>query len=286
MDGVRGARLPPLVALVGLTGVGKSTAMRALAAAAPGALALPDRRELADRIVIPEAQRLAGEAPRPVRDRLERFRLTARYRDQNPGGLAHALQRYLLAAELPPADLLLFDNLRGESEVRFAVDAFPGCRFVVLEAAPDVRVLRLAGRRDAFDRVAEPPNGGPQGTAGGAAPARGDVVDRVRKPPSGGPQGAGPGASAGAHAEPLVRRLRTVPGLADLTDLRALAAAALDLEPEAVITGARVVAEESRNYDPAAAWGCLAALPRRRRIRLDTGGLSPAEVADRIRSWL
>lgn len=238
----------PLVVLVGLTGVGKSTAVQAMRTAVPGAAVLPNRRELADRIVIPDAQRLAGEPLEPVRDRLQRFRLSARYAEAHPGGLAHALERYLSReGEALDAPLLLFDNLRGEAEVAYACERFPGARFIVLEAPAAMRVLRLAGRHDAFDRTE---------SASGPAPAA------------------------------LLARLERVDGLAGLLDLRGLAADAEGLDPEAVETGARVVAEESLHYDIGATWRRLEALPTEQRIRLDTGRLSPHQVGDRLVAWL
>lgn len=248
---------PGLVIFVGLTGAGKSTAVKALRAAAPGALLLPNRRELADRVLIPEAQRLAGEDVRPVRDRIERFRLSARYREAHPGGMAHALQRYLESRDVPSTvSLLIFDNLRGDDEVGFAAAAFDNARFVVLEAPVEARILRLAGRHDAFDRIAP-------GTA----------------PPA-------PGAEAAPEPHGLAERLAEVPGLARLTDPVALLAAARGLDPDTVLTAARIVSEESAHYDEAAAWARLAALPERRRLRLDTGGVSVSEVAARLRAWL
>ncbi|MEJ2667624.1 MAG: ATPase [Deinococcales bacterium] len=246
---------PELVIFVGLTGAGKSTAVEALLSAVPGALLLPNRRALTDRIVIPEAQHLAGEDVRPVTDRIERFRLTARYREAHPGGMAHALQRYLEDRDVPSTvPLLVFDNLRGDDEVGFAADAFDGARFVVLEAPAEARILRLAGRHDAFDRAAAAPE--PAGPA-------------VAAEPSG-----------------LAARLADVPGLGRLTDPAALLRAARGLDPDAVLTAARIIAEESAHYDDAAAWARLAALPASRRLRLDTGGLSAAEVAGRLRAWL
>jgi hypothetical protein len=241
-----------LLIVVGLTGVGKSTALEALRATVAGARLLPNRRALADALVIPEAQRLEGEPQQPVRDRLERFRLTARYRRAHPGGMAHALQRYL-ASDVPGASdarLLLFDNLRGEDEVGYAAEAFPGARFVALEAPAAVRVLRLAGRGDAFDRV-------------------------------------GPGEAAhDATHDALLARLQRIEGLERLADLPRLATDAAGLDPDAVETGARVVAEESLHYDPAAAWHRLEPLPERRRLRLDTGRLEPREVARRLASGM
>ncbi|MEX2540873.1 MAG: hypothetical protein WD314_03665, partial [Trueperaceae bacterium] len=171
--------------LVGLTGVGKSTVLPVLLAGRTGAL-LPDRRELTDRLIIPEAQRLAGQEPAPVSDRLERFRLTARYREAHSEGIVHALVRHLnslapverralestaatarLSTQRPGAGQSnesgrgepVFDGLRGVEEVTAATKRFPSARFLMLEARPETRIARLAGRSDAFDRVA-PGRGG------------------------------------------------------------------------------------------------------------------------------
>jgi len=249
-----------LLIVVGLTGVGKSTTLEALLKVVPGARLLPNRRALADALVLPEAQRLEGEPPQPVRDRLERFRLSARYRRAHPGGMARALERFLASegSRAAGAPLALFDNLRGEDEVAYAVGAFPDARFVVLEAPAAVRVLRLAGRRDTFDRV---------GSGGAASDAARDVT------------------SAADH-DGLLARLQRVDGMASLADLSRLAADAAGLEPDAVEAGARVVAGESLHYDPVGAWSRLEPLPEHRRLRLDTAQLTPQQVVGRLASWL
>ncbi len=253
-----------LLIVVGLTGVGKSTTLEALRTTVPGARLLPNRRALADALIIPEAQRLEGVPQQPVRDRLERFRLTARYRRAHPGGVAHALERYL-ASDAPGASdapLALFDNLRGEDEVGYAVEVFAHARFVALEAPAAVRVLRLAGRGDAFDRV-----------------GAGDAVHHA-------PNDEAHHEAHGAMRDALLARLQRIEGLERLTDLARLAADAARLDPDAVATGARVVAEESLHYDPLAAWQRLEPLPAHRRLRLDTGRLDPRQVARRLASWL
>jgi hypothetical protein len=140
-----------LVFLLGLTGVGKSTAAAALTRR--GYALLPNRRALTDLLIIPEMQRADGQNPHPVYDRLERFALTRRYRERYPGGMVHALCRYL-EAEPPGTQPLAFDNLRGSEEAQAAVQAFPEARFILLDAPPMTRLLRLVGRQDAFDRVA------------------------------------------------------------------------------------------------------------------------------------
>lgn len=132
------AREVPLLVLVGLTGVGKSTLVEAL-----GLPRLPDRRELVDRYVLP---RYGATPPIP---REERFRLTRRFREEFPGGVAEVLAR----GYVPPKPLLLFDGLRGEREVAYALDNLPKALFVVLHAREATRLKRLLSRRDAFDRV-------------------------------------------------------------------------------------------------------------------------------------
>lgn len=150
-----------LIFLAGLTGAGKSTVLPVLLG--PGARsALPDRRQLTDTIIIPKALQLAGSKPGPVTDRLERFRLTALYRDEHPEGIVHALRQHLEAAQV--AEGAVFDGLRGRSEVTAADRSFPGARFLMLEALPETRIERLAGRADNFDREA----------------GRGEADDRLR----------------------------------------------------------------------------------------------------------
>jgi hypothetical protein len=151
LDAPRGAaRLGglPLVVLVGVTGVGKSTALAALKRR-PLRL-LPDRRDLTDAVMILP---LAGQ---PVTDRQERFALTARYRQTHPGGMAQALGELHLdggsLGELGRAPLV-FDGLRGLDEVRYAAGHGPAWRFVNLYAPDLLRLRRLLGRADAFDGV-------------------------------------------------------------------------------------------------------------------------------------
>lgn len=148
-----------LIFLMGLTGVGKSTAVGALQASGVPLTLLPNRRALTDELILPEMQRAAGGPVQPVTDRLERFELTRRYRERYPGGMVHALGHYLAGRyfEVHPSkaqETLLFDNLRGLAEARAATQTFPGARFVLLDAPPLVRLLRLVGRHDYFDQVA------------------------------------------------------------------------------------------------------------------------------------
>ncbi|WP_415789023.1 ATPase [Deinococcus saxicola] len=142
----------PLTVLVGVTGVGKSTALEALRELG-GQRVLPNRREVTDAVMI------WPQVGRAVTDREERFALTAQYRAAHPGGMAQALGSLLADTRhwgLSP----LFDGLRGLDEVRHAAQRFPAWRFVALGAPDAVRVRRLLGRADRFDQVAGTATGG------------------------------------------------------------------------------------------------------------------------------
>jgi len=233
---------------VGLTGVGKSTIASLLLRSRPQLQPLPNRRELANRVVLPDAQRLSGETVRPVNDRLERFRLTAVYRRAHPGGMAHALERYL-AKQPPGIEELLFDNLRGVEEVGYAVQAFPRARLLLLTADPVSRVLRLVKRNDPFDA---------------AATTSTDGSSRLSLT-----QLEGAAAVFGPS------------GLADLT------ASSAGISEEAVLRAARIVIEEQRNYDNAAAAALLtAARDPRDYLVIDTSRLEPSGIIARLTAWL
>ncbi|GGK93683.1 ATPase [Deinococcus radiotolerans] len=231
----------PLTVLVGVTGVGKSTALAALTGTDAGMRVLPDRREVTDTVMI-----LPATGGAPVRDREDRFRLTAAYRDAHPGGMAQALGS-LLADVRHWGEAPVFDGLRGLEEVRFAAQAFPAWRFVALGAPDAVRVRRLLGRADAFDQVG----------AGGGGALREDL-----------------GALTGVDA---------VFTPAELDDLAALAQAGF--APADVLAKVKIVVSERRNYDPVAAEAFLRTLPPARALVLDTVALDPAGVAAAVRAW-
>lgn len=133
-------REQPMLVLVGVTGVGKSTTLEALHRLGVGFQALPDRREITDAVIF------GGER---ITDRAKRFERTAAFRASHAGGMAQALEQVSVTMSPP----ILFDGLRGLAEVTHAAQAFPLARFVALDAPDTVRVSRLLGRGDAFDAV-------------------------------------------------------------------------------------------------------------------------------------
>ena len=162
-----------LLIIVGVTGVGKSTTVDALADAARSSSAraftlLPNRRELTDQLIIGHLQMRDGQPVALIRDRRTRFEYTRRYRALYPGGMAHALSQ-LLVAPIVLNGLLVFDGLRGENEVMNAALQLPNARFVVLDAPDIVRVQRLLGRGDLFDQVG-PPNKQPNANGHSTSP--------------------------------------------------------------------------------------------------------------------
>lgn len=244
----------PLLILVGLTGVGKSTTVRHLQQMVP-ALLLPNRRTLTDHLIISHLQELDGRPHTPVTDREERFAMTRRYRSLFPGGMAHALSKLLMRVESPRARLI-FDGLRGAPEVAAATTLLPHARFVILDAPDVVRVQRLLGRADVFDQVTAPPKRGPLPTRAGAPPA----------------------------ASPLLARGIILPDspftAAEETELAAL----LDtgIAPADLQAKLTIVAAERRNYDAGETTRTLTKLAAHRTLYLDTTKATPAACAAQI----
>ncbi|WP_309573353.1 ATPase [Deinococcus sp.] len=226
-----------LTVLVGVTGVGKSTALGALT----GERALPDRRRVTDAVMI------LPRAPQGVADREERFRLTAEYREAHPGGMAQALGS-LVGDTRHWGRRPVFDGLRGLDEVQYAAGTYPAWRFVALGAPDAVRVRRLLGRADSFDRVKT-------GAAGTDLRAALDALSGI----------------AAVFTPPQLD------ALAALTD-EGFAAAD-------VLAKVRIVVSERRNYDPAAAEAFLATLGPKRALLLDTVALNAAQVGQAVRAW-
>ena len=248
----------PLLVLAGVTGVGKSTTLERLARRLPCVL-LPDRREIADRVVFPSVQDELGEPRHAVRDRVERFRLTARYRQLHSGGMAHALSR--LRVDPAALDgLLVFDGLRGADELEWAIEHLPRACFLALDAPEPVRLARLLGRAEGFDhtdRVGAVPV-----AAGQNAPG---VVESLLA--------AAPGLDA-VMPRPELERLLLSPQLAEVSI-------------EEIARKAAILVEEARNYDPRAVVRVLESqIGPERRLIVDTSTTAPDEVVERVAKWL
>ncbi|MEZ4729520.1 MAG: AAA family ATPase [Caldilineaceae bacterium] len=249
----------PLLILVGVTGVGKSTTLARLQQQTACFSLLPDRRELTDRLIIAYLQTMDGLPVQPVTDRLERFAYTRRYHQLFPGGMSHALSQLLVAPTVHP-DWLIFDGLRGEAEVAHAAHALPQARFVVLDAPDLVRVTRLLGRSDSFDRI-RPTSAQDSGSA-----AQADTLAAL---------GVADGDALFTPAE--VRSLRQLllppwgTGNVTLADLRAKL---------------QIVIEERRNYDPQAALTYLTQQVALRTLVIDTTITSPDAAAQQIVDWV
>ena len=234
--------------LLGLTGVGKSTAVNALQESGTSLILLPNRRALTDDLIIPEMQRAVGNAVKPVTNRLERFELTRRYRKTHPGGMVHALLKYFETHPYGGEKTLLFDNLRGLEETQAAVQTLPNARFILLDAPPLVRLLRLVGRHDRFDRVA---------------------ATRLENT---------------SFAEQLleIKGLETVFDPYEVARLEARGVPETDL-----LRAARIIVGEAQHYDMDAAAAYLRETQTTETfLYLDTADLSPDAVQAQVRAWL
>jgi len=146
-EGWRAATALGLVVLVGLTGSGKTTLLSCLEKRFGGPAILPDRRWLTDQVILPLYRK-----GRRVTNRIDRFKLTGRFRDEHPGGMAEILARLALPRGIETAPVI-FNGLRGENEVAYACRSLPRARFIALTAPDFVRLRRLVERRDAFDKT-------------------------------------------------------------------------------------------------------------------------------------
>jgi dephospho-CoA kinase len=241
----------PLIILVGLTGVGKSTVISLLRSELDFTL-LPDRRKITDDLIIMSLQEEDGYVPAPVTDRVKRFEYTARYRAKHPGGMAHALSR-LAIDPARAASLILFDGLRGLNEVQYATGYFPQARFIVLDAPDIVRLGRLLKRADTFD------------TTKLSTSLQGQNIVKALS------------AIANIEAVFTEEQLRQIGSMAYYNDLSI----------EDVVKKASIIVEERRNYDSSTARVYLASvLPPKQVLVIDTAAHSPEAVAGQIKEWL
>ena len=238
----------PLVVLVGVTGVGKSTTLEHLAQLRPFEL-LPDRRELTDAFIF------GGEK---IADRTERFRRTRAFREQHPGGMAAVLAQ--LTLEQTPSCPVLFDGLRGLEEVKHAAQ-FDGWRFVLLDAPDFERARRLIGRGDVFDNIVS------------------NNADVNR---------AGANSVALEGEDGTLETLKALEGVYEVfTERELLELSQINSATWEIVSKIKIVLEERRNYDPRAARDyLLETLDFSRVIYLDTLMFSPLEVAGRLLEWL
>jgi hypothetical protein len=81
----------PLLIIVGLTGVGKSTVLSHLTEESFDLTLLPNRRTLKDEIII--SQMAEDEQSLLEFCRIQRFNYTRQYRQKFPGGMAHVLSQ-------------------------------------------------------------------------------------------------------------------------------------------------------------------------------------------------
>ena len=235
-----------LIFVVGLTGVGKSSSLEGVYAQRPITL-LPNRRELTDQIIIPEVQRWDGQPVVSVTDRLERFDYTRRYRERHSGGVVHALKGYLEHTPLSEDAPVLFDNIRGEDEVRYALNTFANSRFIILDAPPLERLKRMASRKDSFDQV----------------------------------------RATRLENDTFIANVQTVPDadtVFDLYEVARLEAAGYD--EDALLTGVRIISREQVDYDAQAALSVLEHLPETRLLYVDTSKRPLEDVVALLVAWL
>jgi dephospho-CoA kinase len=234
--------------IIGLTGVGKSTTLKALQSSTMNFELLPNRRELADTVIIPKVQKAESKESKLEKDRLERFRLTARYREMYPGGMVHALQVYLAHHQNSEAQNLIFDNIRGLKECKAAVEMFASSRFIFLDAPAMVRLKRLIGRGDSFDQV----------------------------------------AATRLENDSFIEKLLALEGAEKVFDVYEIARLdTTGVDESKILDAVEIILTEHKNYNSEDAANYLKnKLDSKRLLYLDTSQLSIDKVTGRIQEWL
>lgn len=145
-----------MVMLVALTGTGKTTTLNQLAeisndGASDALKIIPSRREIADWIAIPTAQVLLNEPIQPVTDRVQRFHYTRTFAEQVSGGMARAFSWVNVSTNYQGH--ILSEGIRGENEIRYALEHCLGWHIIELALHPMIRLKRLSSRDEVFDEA-------------------------------------------------------------------------------------------------------------------------------------
>jgi len=140
-----------LIIIVGVTGTGKTTATENLVRKGLDFELLPDRRFLTDKLIIAPLQREDHQEVKTL-PRIQRVPYIRRYKQRHPAGLAYAVSK-LFVDPKACQDFWVFNGLRGQAEVRYAIEAIPKAEFIVLDADDVVRAQRLIERKDPYDRM-------------------------------------------------------------------------------------------------------------------------------------
>ncbi len=250
----------PLIIVVGVTGVGKTTTLSALSHYGCDFSLLPNRRVLTDHLIISQLQRQDGQVPHPV-DRVTRLAYTRRYRQDYPGGMAHLLGQ----VQVNPTQIaapLIFDGLRGENEVRYAAAALPQATFVVLDAPDLVRLQRLLHRGDPFDQVT--------------------VQNRLTAPVNHQPTSDPGDRGFAALGIPEAKQVFDAHQEAAILNWVHTG----HVMPDELRAKLKIVVEERRNYDPQATIHTLKQVAGDRTLIIDTTRQTPEQAAQRISQWI
>ena len=156
VDGYDSLANRKLMMLVALTGTGKSTTFEKLAEISADRVSdtmqiIPSRREIADWISIPTAQVLLGEPIVKVKDRVQRFHYTRSFAEHVSGGMAGAFSWVNVSSDYQGR--ILSEGIRGDNEIRYALENCHGWQIVELALHPITRLKRLSSRDDVFDKA-------------------------------------------------------------------------------------------------------------------------------------
>lgn len=240
----------PLVIIVGLTGVGKSTMINTLTKSGLNFTLLPNRRTLTTELIIPNIAATNGKNIKTI-CRTEQFKYTRQYQKQFPGGMGHILSQ--LQVNLTQINYpLIFDGLREKNELTYAANTLKKAKFVILDAPLSIRLKRLLTRNDAFDKITQY--------------SEDTIVNRQKI------------MSFSALDIPEASSLFT---FAEAQEIFTAIKTGI-YQPTEVSQKLKILVEESRNYDSNATKKALQAIAPERTLFLDTTKMTPQQLTQKV----
>ena len=137
-----------IVFIAGFSGTGKSTLVDGLNMHLDSKI-IPNRREITTKCIINPSIENFSIAPE-VNRRTERLNFVKKFKINNPEGVLYFFKKMYSKINF---NSFVFDGIRGEEEIRSAINCFSNSRIIHLTASSSVRKQRLLKRADNFDII-------------------------------------------------------------------------------------------------------------------------------------
>jgi deoxyadenosine/deoxycytidine kinase len=136
------------IIIAGFSGCGKSTLTKLLLGRLSNYYNIPERRILTDKFIInPLMEKYNLKENFLIRK--NRINLVNFFKNNTPEGIVYFLKNIYLSPL--KYDGYIFDGIRGDDEIKAALECFPNAKIIHLTASEEVRKERIYSRNDSFD---------------------------------------------------------------------------------------------------------------------------------------